>query len=438
MIQYRNLKELLKEEQEPFQTHNPKKNASFPSSFRRNACFCTSSTSSPDPFRKSALFFLPANKNPSDALFLHVPPKTAALLLEAALRVHNNSNSKPRIHYSGFGLLNSLIKRLRIRTRTQIPKTGDDDMVRWAKTSGTASNISDSSSFASSFSDNANEFEKEGKEEEIRFPKGTINDGIGYEESPSPSPRSPAFSSLALSPTCPSFQENLNYEEKLQENPAVKSLAEEDEEEKEQNSPVSILDTPFEDDDCQGEEDGEFYREDSRSDLECSFAFIQRAKRRVLLKLQMFEKLADLYPTKLDDIMEDDEEGDEYDLLTTRHEVEMNIEDFLVDVYWESELKRPWMKRLVSDIISEEHRSIKSTSSSGDLNYNQLIGKRVCKRLESWREVEANTIDMMIDIDFKGEGDKWKKQAEDDDISWAATEIESSIFAGLVEEFLHP
>lgn len=145
----KHLHELLKEDQEPFLLKNyiadrrcqykrpsspktqhlqvkkrrPITEASrFPANFCKNACFF-SYRDSPD-LRKSPLFeFSSPAKSPcrgSNAIFLHIPARTAALLLEAALRIQKQSNSsKPKNQKSnnGFGLFGSLLKRLTHRTR---------------------------------------------------------------------------------------------------------------------------------------------------------------------------------------------------------------------------------------------------------------------------------------------------------------------------------
>ncbi|GLT31575.1 hypothetical protein SLA2020_063040 [Shorea laevis] len=61
------------------------------------------------------------------------------------------------------------------------------------------------------------------------------------------------------------------------------------------------------------------------------------------------------------------------------------------------------------------------------------VVKRVRKRLESWKEVESNTIDMMVEQDFRREVDGWKRNQEQ--VSEMALEVEYAIFGLLVEEF---
>lgn len=146
----KHLKELLKEDQEPFflkdyisdrrcqlkrasaKTHllqlkkrKPISEArNFPGKFCRNACFF-SLNDSPD-LRKSPLFEFPSPaKSPCkspNAIFLHIPARTAALLLEAALRIQKQSSSsaktKTQKQNHGFGLFGSFLKRLTHRNRS--------------------------------------------------------------------------------------------------------------------------------------------------------------------------------------------------------------------------------------------------------------------------------------------------------------------------------
>lgn len=86
------------------------------------------------------------------------------------------------------------------------------------------------------------------------------------------------------------------------------------------------------------------------------------------------------------------------------------------------------MKRLVSDLIVEESREHQNQIEEGD----EEIVRRVCKRFESWKEVKSNTIDMMVEQDFRKELEGWKDNKEQ--IGQTAVEIELAIFGLLVEE----
>lgn len=83
------------------------------------------------------------------------------------------------------------------------------------------------------------------------------------------------------------------------------------------------------------------------------------------------------------------------------------------------------MKRLVSDLIAEERKNEMD-------NKNEAIVKIVCKRLDSWKEVESNTIDMMVELDLIRELNGWKSYEEE--IGDRAKEIELAIFGTLMKE----
>lgn len=153
--QQRHLRELLREDQEPFlletyiaskrnqiKTLNPtlktqlqlKKrkpiistNSNLATKFCKSACFFSSfHDSSPDPAR-SPLYYntnfpSPSKspcKNTPNSIFLHIPAKTSALLLEAALRIHKNSVTKSQTKNTRYGILGSFLKRLTNRSKTQ-------------------------------------------------------------------------------------------------------------------------------------------------------------------------------------------------------------------------------------------------------------------------------------------------------------------------------
>ncbi|XP_031091008.1 uncharacterized protein LOC115996005 [Ipomoea triloba] len=134
------LHELLREEQEPFQLNtyiadrrcenrrlpSPpktsvqlKKCSATKRSLYKHACFFSfqDSSSSPD-VRKSPLAFpspLSASRTPNGRVRLNVPARTAALLLDAALRIQKQQQqgekkARPQI---GLGLFGSILKRLK-------------------------------------------------------------------------------------------------------------------------------------------------------------------------------------------------------------------------------------------------------------------------------------------------------------------------------------
>lgn len=160
----RHLKDLLEEDQEPFQlqsyisdrrcqinapvTHLQVKkrrpipqNAGLPSRFCRNACFF-SLRESPDP-RKSPLFEPKSPNRSQNAIFVNIPARTASMLLEAAVRIHKQSSegSKTRTRNAGnaFGVFGSVLKKLTHRKKRELSGGKDvgrvsssvKDMLRW-------------------------------------------------------------------------------------------------------------------------------------------------------------------------------------------------------------------------------------------------------------------------------------------------------------------
>ncbi|KAG8647087.1 uncharacterized protein LOC110607639 [Manihot esculenta] len=537
MMSQKPLHQLLQEDQEPFLLKNyiadrrcqlkkpsPKSHlqikkrkpisdsSNFPHNFCRNACFF-SVNNSPD-LRKSPLFeFQSPSKSPCktpNAIFLHIPTKTAALLLEAALRIQKQSSSPKDKNHTGFGLFGSLIKRITQRNRTRKREISGDgvkaasvkDMKRWdsslprinlsnerenkrgqaIKANVHEKSACDQMGFACSCnggptsavwsesneekswdldleasSSSQSDAEDEDCVGNFEFINKLIVDVDGntdfasYENhfcespfhfvlrrSPSSGHRTPVFSSPATSPSRYKTEgKQSNDVESLKKFQAHQEKNEEEEEEdKEQCSPVSVLDPPFEDDD-DGHDD---QSEDDGFDLECSYAIVQRAKQQLLQKLRRFEKLAELDPVELEKIMleqEEEEEGDDHNGDVNDIEEEMKGEE--MDSLIIEELSKTSfcrvrkiprdMKRLVSDLIKEEE-----TEQEHHVEDREAMVKRVCKRFESWKEVESNTIDMMVEQDFKRreEANGWKNYKQQ--VKETTLEIELGIFGLLVDE----
>ena len=109
--------------QKPIQHHQT--STLFPINLCKNACFL----SYQDNITKSPLFQLssPAPKSPNNTIFLHVPARTASILLEAALRIQKHSRTKTHHKSNGFGLLGSLFKRLTQRGRNNKKRQIQDE-----------------------------------------------------------------------------------------------------------------------------------------------------------------------------------------------------------------------------------------------------------------------------------------------------------------------
>lgn len=173
-------------------------------------------------------------------------------------------------------------------------------------------------------------------------------------------------------------------------------------------------------------------------------------KNQLLQKLRRFERLAELDPIELEKRMleEDDEDGDgdsyhfgnleeekdcdDFDSNASDREA-ITLDGFIRGVLNDSSFYRvhqapEHMKRLVSNLIVEES----GEQSHIEEREEEEIVRRVCKRFESWKDVQSNTIDMMVEQDFRKELEGWKSNKEQ--IGETAVEIELAIFGLLVEE----
>ncbi|KAK6942643.1 protein of unknown function DUF4378 [Dillenia turbinata] len=464
MAQKYQLHELLKEDQEPFLLKNyiadkqkslpknqiqPKKrkpisqNPIFPNNFCQNPCFFSSTTTD---LTKSPLFS-PAKTNQNNRIFLQIPARTAALLLEAALRIQKTEQKQNK--NLRFGLIGSILKRLtqkkQRKTRGIDKKQSIENLVEavnvvkvveknrrggcshrrsssagWSESNEDYKSSSmdlESSSSCCGRSEDSDHFASPGK----RFCESPFR--FNLQRRPSSRNRTPDFLSPVASPV----------RRKKEEKESSKKLFQaEEEEEKEQCSPVSVLDPPFKDDDhADGHEneDDDLDNEEDVFDLECSYAIVQRTKQQLLRRLRRFEKLAELDPIELEKRIVEDDEDDEEEAESCEKDQKMEVfaHRVLSKSSFRNYRKIPVdLKRLVSDLIDEE--GIEPTCNNED-----AVVKRVCKRLESWKEVESNTIDMMVELDFRRELDGWKK-SDREQLEEITMEIEVGLFGLLVEE----
>ncbi|KAI5425562.1 uncharacterized protein LOC127125681 [Lathyrus oleraceus] len=453
------LHQLLEEDQEPFllknyisdrrnqlkiTTINKIQNSNSTFNFNINPCknnaSCFFSFPETPDFRKSPLFELTSPvKSPCKS------SRTAALLLEAALRIQkhssslssssSSSSSNHKTKTKGFGLFGSLFKR--IKQRNQNRKREIETKNVFVK------DILSSKKFESQKINKGKPLETEtscsGYSERI------IHEGCTcYQSSFSESPFRFVLqtSSCSGSHTPELASPSRHITEDKGSKVEAKSInqfqsGEEEEEDKEQCSPVCVLDPPFEDD-----EEGHINDDDDEDgggfDLERSYA---RARQQILYNLRRFEKLAGLDPLELEKrMMEDEEDVDETymeedDVEDEESEVSCKENDFkelvFEAVYLSMVHDRQQMpqqfKKLIHDLIVEEEREFIS------LEDRDMVITRICKRVESWKEVESNTIDMMIEEDFSIEDGGWKKNVEQ--IRNMAGELEFDIFSILVEEF---
>ncbi|MBA0558385.1 hypothetical protein Golob_015406, partial [Gossypium lobatum] len=421
--------------------------------------------------RKSPLLGFPSPCKSPNAIFLHIPARTAALLLEAALRIQKHSSSITKHHNggTGFGFFGSILKRITHRNRNRKREIANDgakvsvkDILRWdpavaknnlsqKKMSSSTPISEDKSGYEMGFSCSYNGrpssavWSESNEEksldtscscsqsedfEEIFLSKDVFGNSSAFpscespfhfvlQRSPSFGHRTPIFSSPATSPSRHQKQdkESNNEVESLKKAQVVEA--------EEQFSPVSVLDPPFEDDDDRhvnvDDDDG-----NDSFDLECSYAVVQRTKQQLLHKLRRFEKLAELDPIELEKRMLEQEQDDDDD--DNEHESGSCDDGMVQEVVKTSFHNVPeGMKRLVTDLIGEEETE---QSCYGD---GEAVAKRVRQRLESWKEVESNTIDMMVGQDLRrSEVDGWKRSELQ--IRETALEVENAIFGLLMEE----
>ncbi|CAI9778943.1 unnamed protein product [Fraxinus pennsylvanica] len=456
------LHELLKEEQEPFHLNTyiadrcsqlrksslqiKKRKPIIPldlksSSICKNACLFSFQNSA--DFRKSPL--QSPCKSPNRAVFLHIPARTAALLVEAAMRIQTKqSKRKTQIKNVGFGLFGSIFKMLKDRTKNKRRMLGDcDNQVEISRKKETKSDeemgmdirISCScDTWSSSNEENMDlETSTSSCSEYVAKERANMNgDFASCEKCFCSSPfrfslrksqsssgrRTPDFSSPEASPSRQRKGEEANCGTKSS---AEVLIGEEEEEgEKDHFSPVSVLDPPFEENNGQERVDVD----EDGYDLECSYASVQRAKQQLLHRLRRFEKLAELDPIELerkllegsddDDEQVEREECKDHDPFAMYRE--HSVDTFASEVFSRSRLQKMRntttdMKRLALDLIIEQNSEMNCLNNS---------------------EVVFDTVDMMIELAFQRESDSWTKFREQKEET--AAKIEVGIFGLLVEE----
>ncbi|XP_073066726.1 uncharacterized protein [Primulina eburnea] len=459
------LHELLKENQEPFHLKNyiaerrsllknpaqktvlqikkqrPIESAAStcftkPGNLCKRACFL-SFQNSPDVRRSP---FPSPLKSPCKSprggatVFLHVPSRTAAMLVEAAMKIQKQQQSKT--NKPGLGLFGSLLKRLKDRSKNKNPAIVNHEIrLSTNHQHDLEGKFEENMRISCSCDNRAAELEASTSSYGYRNLEDMVdNDFISEDmlfcESPfrfslrrSPScsgstaGRTPEFCSPAASPRLPVKQETENYKTK---SPKDRNGEEDEEEEKEHCSPVSILDPPFEDED--GHESEKEAEEDDYDLDDTSYDNVQRAKQQLLYRLRRFEKLAELDPVELERKMLDSSD-DEFDQETV---TEPDQDDPLSrhDIF----LMSTNLKNLGTQPVVKAKGKIASSTSSN----KEVVFGVVFNRSGSWKEVEFDTIDRMIDMDFKMDFDGWNGFQElVEDI---AVEFELELFEMFVEE----
>ncbi|XP_047327957.1 uncharacterized protein LOC124931520 [Impatiens glandulifera] len=359
-------------------------------------------------------------RRPKDGGVLHISEPTAALLLEAATRIHNQS-TKPK---SKVGIFDSIFKRFGNRSRKDrifVEKSkGNAAIVAGNSTVWSEKSLdletccSSSSSSWKESGENIPATAREGSENSISSPQSPFRFSLF---------NTPEFSSPEVSPGRRSKQGNEiheantieNYDHQVQVQVEVEV---QEEDEKEQFSPVSVLEPRFQDEEEDQEEDKV---DDYDPEMECSYAIMQKAKHQLLEKLRRFERLAQLDPFELDKTLFDDEDNEINDVV----EEEVDDEDcFFMDVIIDKS-GIDGIKRLVSDLIVEE-----------EMAKEEEVTKRVCMRLEKWKESKRESIDMMVEMDLRMDQiDGWKK-IDEKQVKEVEKEIGLAILGDLIEELL--
>ncbi|GAB2229587.1 hypothetical protein Droror1_Dr00013834 [Drosera rotundifolia] len=238
---------------------------------------------------------------------------------------------------------------------------------------------------------------------------------------------SPCFGSPASSPAHKQYQGTQSC---VIENTVKFQTEVEGEEEKEQNSPVSVLDPPHEDGDERdddrdhGEENGYDY------DHQCSYAFAQKSKKKSLHKHHQFQMLAELNPFELEKRTQAQERECNRDKSIRPEETLLEDNFRQLDFHG---LQKPGMKRLIFHLINKEEEDQRRLKHSDSGMIDTLV-KRVCKRLETWQNVDPSTTEMMSRTELGGESGDWWKPSEQ--ITQVVVEILAEIFCKLVEEIV--
>ncbi|CAH2059074.1 unnamed protein product [Thlaspi arvense] len=369
------------------------------------SCFFAAHSKSPDP-RKSPLFELrsPAKKKTRDGrVFLHIPARTAAILLEAAARIQkqqsekaNKINNKGRNRGNAFGMFGSVLKRL--TNRKAKPRLDNTD--------GHAISSERGSEPTSSSSSRRERFVDIGDkcfcESPFHFVLHTTPLSSGH--------RTPHFTSTATSPARRSTEDEDSDETESLEKVRGQEEEDKEEEDKEQCSPVSVLDPLEEEED---DEDHQQREPGHLNLLSCSFEVVQRAKRRLLKKLRRFEKLAGLDPVDLEGKMSEEEEEEEEDDNMRVYDSDEEYDD-------------------VDDAISRESGSTEEERR-----------KKNDERQKKWRMMNAcrvglgaeEDVDEVVRKDMREEAGEWTRHGGE--VEEAVSDLELSIFFFLIEEFSH-
>ncbi|KAL7092200.1 hypothetical protein ACP275_12G151000 [Erythranthe tilingii] len=341
------LHELMEEAQEPFQLHTYIAERRSQLNKQSNLCF-----------------FTPEVRTSPEISSCKSPANCAVFLLRIQKHKQSELPKSPAMKIAGLGFFGSFLKILKDRSRNKKRAMRND----------------------------------EPKEEDIRE---TQFCSTPFRFSPCKTPssssghRTPDSCSPVVSPIG-----HVNKAEKENYTGVKDSV----EEEKEQCSPVSVLD-PFSEDD---DDEHESVDADEDYDLDRSYANIQRARQQLLDRLRRFEKLAELDPMELEkNFLETSDEDDEY-------EERQTVESAKEETPLSSSLHR---KQGVAD-TSFVNKQVFSQCSTLRKHDNSISHRKIT--------------DEIIELDFKRELDGWKCFTEQ--AAETAADLELAIFGVLVEE----
>ncbi|KAH0907998.1 hypothetical protein HID58_039825 [Brassica napus] len=429
MASQRHLKDLLEEDQEPFQLQsyisdrrcqiNPpathlqvkkrraiSQNAGLPSRFCRNACFF-SLRESPDP-NKSPLFEPKSLNQRQNAMFVNIPARTASMLLEAAVRIQKHSSSegsKTRTRNAGnaFGIFGSVLKKLTHRKKREISGGNDGDRVSSVKNM-----VSWESPLVRKIVTRKSKRETQNPASEPQLSRRSSSSGV-WSESVINEERSydcdfeTSISSRSGSDGLDEFASELmnggdfSEDKRFCESPFHFVL---------QTMPsTSGFRTP------------NFSSPAASPRHDCQ----EMKKESYEVEEEEEEDKEQSSPVSVLDPPFDDDDED-------IHMDDNNITSSFRSVQNMREVPEG-IEALISDLVAEElHKD--SFMQGGEAQ----VAKSVCERLRSWRDVESNTIDMMVEHDFRIESLGTWRSKNDSEVAEVVLDIEFEIFEDLVEE----
>ncbi|KAF8101615.1 hypothetical protein N665_0203s0027 [Sinapis alba] len=386
----KHLRELLEDDQEPFHLNH------YIADLRSQMGYSDLRVKKLKPQNAAVL---PFTCESSCFLTTHHTNRTAAILLEAAARIHKQqsekkANNRARNRGNPFGIFGSVLKLF--TNRKAKPRLGNAD---------------------------ANVVLSEPTSSRRRECFVEIGDKC-FCESPfhfvlhatpsTSSHQTPHFTSTATSPARRSTEDEDSDETESLEKVRGQEEVDKEEEDKVQCSPVSVLD-PLE------KEEDHHQREvpDHLNLLSCSFEVVQRAKRRLLKKLCRFEKLAKMDTVDLERKMSEEQEEEkenENENENEESEEEDNIRVYDTDEEYED----------VDEAMARESGWVEEE-----------------RRKKKWRMMNALRVGMgaeeaaeaVVQKDIRGEAGEWTRHGGE--VEEVVSDIELSIFIFLIDEFSH-